>query len=281
MPVVLSFVQARLLLEAKQSQQSTATISLDLGLTVVDAQIDAHEVTFPNREHLSWAVIEAINDSDTACFVVENGEAHKIQAFSDTTNRFCSLMPTSGAPTLLLAGFPMHRIKGTDPHRDTLSKIKACAPVTGNVLDTTTGLGYTAIEASKTANEVITIELDPAVLEVARQNPWSQLLFDNPKIHQEIGDSTEVIATFEDGAFHRIIHDPPTLALGGDLYSGAFYRELFRVLRRGGRLFHYIGDLDSQHGKRVSKGALRRLQEAGFANVRPFQAAFGLVAQKK
>lgn len=270
-----------MLLEANRSQLSTATISPDLGLTKVEVQIDQHKITFPNGERLAWAVIEAINDSDTACFVIENGEAHKIQAFSETTNRFCSLMPTSGAPTLLLAGFPMHRIKGTDPHRDTLSKINAVAPVTGRVLDTTTGLGYTAIEASKTADEVITIELDPAVLEVARQNPWSRLLFDNPKIRQEIGDSTEVIATFEDGAFHRIIHDPPTLALGGDLYSGAFYRELFRVLRRGGRLFHYIGDLESQHGKRVSKGALRRLQEAGFATVRPFQAAFGLVAQKK
>jgi predicted methyltransferase len=281
MRAVLSHIQAGVLLKAQQAQQSTVMISLDLGLTVVEVRIDASGITFPDNEPLPWKVIEKINDSDTACFVIENGDAHKIQAFSDTTNRFCSLMPTSGAPTLLLAGFPMHRIKGTDPHRDTLSKIKAFAPVTGRVLDTTTGLGYTAIEASKTADQVITVELDPAVLEVARQNPWSRALFDNPKIRQMIGDSAEVITTFEDGTFNRIIHDPPTLALGGDLYSGEFYRELCRVLRRGGRLFHYIGDLDSPHGKRVSKGAIRRLQDAGFTNVRPFPAAFGLVAQKK
>lgn len=280
-PIVLSFVQAAVLLNAKQAQLLSVSISPDLGLTTVEVQIDERGVTFSDAQGLLWAAIETINDSETACFVVEDGDAHKIQAFSDTTNRFCSLMPTSGAPTLLLAGFPMHRIKGTDPRRDTLSKIKAVAPVTGRVLDTTTGLGYTAIEASKTADEVITVELDPAVLEVARQNPWSRALFDNPKIQQVIGDSSEVISTFEDGTFNRIIHDPPTLALGGDLYSGEFYKELCRVLRRGGRLFHYIGDLDSQHGKRVSKGAIRRLQEAGFANVRPFPAAFGLVAQKK
>jgi predicted methyltransferase len=174
----------------------------------------------------------------------------------------------------------MHRIKGTDPYKDTLSKIKAVSPIIGRVLDTTTGLGYTAIEASKTADEVITVELDPAVLEIARRNPWSRALFGNPKITQKIGDSFDVIEEFEGGFFTRIIHDPPTFSLAGDLYSEEFYRQLFRVLRRSGRLFHYIGDLDSQHGSRVVKGALRRLEAAGFKNARRYPQAFGLIAYK-
>src|SRR4030095_16697869 len=105
MSIVLSHVQARQCLDAKHAQQPTTTISPDLGITTVEIQIDEHGITFPNAERLPWTIIETINDSETVCFVVENGDAKKIQAFSDTTNRFCSLMPTNGAPTLLLAGF--------------------------------------------------------------------------------------------------------------------------------------------------------------------------------
>jgi uncharacterized protein len=174
----------------------------------------------------------------------------------------------------------MHRIKGIDPHEDTLRKMRSVAPVAGRVLDTATGLGYTAIAAARTADEVVTIELDPAVLEVARRNPWSQALFDNPKIRQIIGDSFDEVAKLPDESLARIFHDPPTFRLAGDLYSAVFYRQLFRVLKRGGRLFHYIGDLDSTSGRVVAKGAVRRLQEAGFTRVERRPEAFGLAARK-
>ena len=212
--------------------------------------------------------------------MVEDDAPRKIQVFSEATNRLYSLMPTEGAPTMLVSGIPMHRIKGTDPYRDTLQKIKTITPIVGRVLDTATGLGYTAIEAAKTAEHVITVEIEPAALEVARLAPWSRALFDNPRITQLIGDTVEEIEGFEDGAFMRIIHDPPALNLAGDLYSGAFYRQLFRVLKRGGRLFHYIGDLGSKSGRTVVKGAVRRLQEAGFSRVVRRPEAFGLVAYK-
>jgi len=81
--------------------------------------------------------------------------------------------------------------KGTDPYRDTRQKIRAVSPLRGRVLDICTGLGYTAIEAAKTAEEVVTIELDPTALEVARLNPWSRPLFDNPRIRQIVGDAFE------------------------------------------------------------------------------------------
>jgi hypothetical protein len=174
----------------------------------------------------------------------------------------------------------MHRIKGIDPHHDTLRKIRAIAPASGRVLDTCTGLGYTAMEAAKTADQVITIELDPAVLEVARLNPWSRQLFDNPAIQQLVGDAFDEIDAFEDGYFSRIIHDPPMFSLAGDLYSGEFYRKLFRVLRQRGRLFHYVGDLESRSGRNVVKGVERRLKEAGFSRVVRRPAAFGVVAYK-
>ena len=146
---------------------------------------------------------------------------------------------------MLLSGLPMHRIKGTDPHQDTLNKVKTVRPLVGRVLDTATGLGYTAIEAARTAEQVTTIVLDPAVLTIARRNPWSRELFDNPKITQVIGDSFEQAPLFADNTFSVILHDPPMFHLAGDLYSGEFYRQLWRILKNTGRLFHYIGELES------------------------------------
>ena len=95
-----------------------------------------------------------------------------------------------------------------------------------------------------------------------------------------IGDSFEEIEKFEANLFARIIHDPPMFNLAGDLYSGEFYRHLFRVLQPRGRLFHYIGDLESKSGRVVTKGVMRRLEEAGFRRVSPRPAAFGVIAFK-
>jgi predicted methyltransferase len=255
-------------------------VSPDLGLTSIEVKIEPGEARFPDGQALSWEDLERIGASPRVCFLVKEGTLQKIQVFSDTTQRLYSLMPTQGAPTMLVSGIPMHRIKGIDPYQDTLCKIKTIAPIKGRVLDTATGLGYTAIRAAKTADDVTTIELDPAALEVARLNPWSQELFEDPKIRQMVGDSFEEIKKFENGAFARVIHDPPAFSLAGDLYSGEFYGQLFRVLARGRRLFHYIGDLESKSGRTTTRGAMRRLKEAGFSRVVRRPEAFGLVAYK-
>lgn len=279
-PVILSALEVIPLLEARQEGHSSATTTLDLGLTVDEVLLQADRLLFPGGQGLPWASIEEIAHAESVCFVVEHNTAEKIQRFSELFNRFYSLMPTGRAPTLLISGIPMHRIKGIDPQQDTRQKIRTITPVAGRVLDTCTGLGYTSIEAAKTADEVVTIELDPTVLEVARLNPWSRQLFDQPKIRQIIGDAFDEIQTLEDGSFSRIIHDPPMFSLAGELYSGEFYRDLYRVLARKGRVFHYVGDLDSRSGRNVVKGVSRRLQEAGFSRVVRRPQAFGVVAYK-
>jgi len=279
-PIVLSCFQVEQALKARRDGLARVQISPDLGLSMVAVTLDADGIRFPQGTFLPWRELERIMASPQSCFVVEDGSVRKIQAFSEETNRFYSLMPTERAPTLLVSGVPMHRIKDTDPHADTLEKIKTISPVVGRVLDTATGLGYTAIEAARTAEQVITIELDPTVLEIARLNPWSQELFENPKIVQLIGDSFEEVQKFEEASFTRIIHDPPMFSLAGDLYSEAFYRELFRVLAPGGRLFHYVGDLESRSGRNVVRGVARRLQAAGFRRVVRRPRAFGVVAYK-
>jgi len=278
--IVLSYIQVKAILAAREKGEQTAEVSPDLGLSTRTVTITPEGVVFPGGEQLNWQDIEKIKKSQGKCFLVKDGSIEAIQVFSEQTNRPCSLWSSGGAPTMLIASFTMHRIVDTDPMQDTLKKIATISPIVGRVLDTATGLGYTAIEAARTADQVVTIELDPGAQQIARLNPWSRGLFDNPRIQQVMGDAFEVVATFEDESFSRIIHDPPVFSLAGELYSGAFYQQLFRVLKRGGRLFHYIGDLNSKSSGTITRGVLRRLQEAGFARVVQRPEAFGVVAYK-
>ena len=279
-PVILSHFQTAPLLKARDEGKHRMKSSLDLGLTKVEVSIETEGARFTKHDFLPWHAIEKINRSENSCFIVEGEEARKIKLYSEITNRHYSLMPTHKAPTMLVSGILMHRIKGTDPYSDTLEKIKTIKPLVGEVLDTATGLGYTAIEASKTANQVITIELDPSALEMARLNPWSQTLFNNPKITQRIGDSYDLIREFEDNTFSRIIHDPPTLSLAGHLYSVEFYAEIYRVLCHTGRLFHYIGNPESRSVSQITRGVMDRLREVGFSSVTRQPNAFGVTAFK-
>lgn len=280
LPVILSYIQTRPWLEARKRGQVTVETSLDLGMSSASVTLNAEGVSLPDGVHLNWPGVEKISQSEVNCYTVEAQGIQTIQIFSEETNRVCSLMPTRGAPSMLIAGFVMHRIKDVDPWQDTQRKIAAIAPIGGPVLDTATGLGYTTILAARSAEHVTTIELDPGAQAMARLNPWSQELFTNPKITQVMGDACEVVPTFADESFGRIIHDPPTFSLAGELYSGAFYRELYRILKRGGRLFHYIGDPNSKASGGVTRGALKRLQESGFARVVRRPEAYGVVAYK-
>src|SRR2546421_3361049 len=296
---LLSHYQAKEILAAHKAGHPTARTSLDLNLTHTTLLLTSNGIQIDQLE-LTYEELQKIAKTETTCFRIniehprsntQDLPIEKIQIFSEHTQRFYSLFPSQSAPTMMVSGFPMHRIKNTDPMQDTKNKINAIGKLKGKVLDTTMGLGYTAIEASKHAT-VTTIELDPAVLEICRNNPWSQLLFPplllpgrrggaggevNP-IQILIGDSEELIKEFPNETFDAIIHDPPTFKLAGQLYSADFYRELKRVLKRKGKLFHYLGDPNTTQGKTVTEGAIRRLKESGFKEVVRRSEAFGVVA---
>ena len=140
--------------------------------------------------------------------------------------------------------------------------------------------GYTALAMATHATHVTTVELDPAVHAIIRQNPWSWALFALPTITPLIGDIGELIEALEDDGFDAILHDPPMFSLAGELYSLSFYRQLYRVLRRGGRLFHYIGNPESRSGATVTRGVVKRLGEAGFRRIQARPQAFGVAAIK-
>lgn len=58
----------------------------------------------------------------------------------------------------------------------------------------------------------------------------------------------QIVKGFKDGEFAAIIHDPPARALckTTDMYGASFYKDLARVLKPGGTLFHYIGNPESK-----------------------------------
>lgn len=276
--MVLSHYQARPLLEARAAGEELAPASLDLERTEAGVRLVADGVDL-GGQMVPWPVIEEIADSETSCFAIEGGRVRKIQAFSEETGRVYTLYPTAGAPTMLVSGVLMHRIKDVDPWEDTRRKVATIAPLSGRVLDTATGLGYTAMEALRRgAAEVLTIELDEAAAEMARANPWSRALFEDARIERRIGDSFEVVRELAEGSFSAIIHDPPAFSLAGELYSLEFYRELQRLLEPRGKLFHYVGDPGSRSGSSVTRGVLERLREASFRKVRRRPEAFGVSA---
>lgn len=267
-------------MKAHQEGRRVVVTSLDLGISEVDAIIEPGYVMLSPDITLPVEVVEEIARDRNACFPVEKGKAKKIQMFSEHANLFYSLLPTDSAPTLMISGVPMHRVHHANPYLDTQSKLKALGRISGHVLDTCTGLGHTAIRAAMKAASVVTVELDPVVLELARLNPWSRQLFDNPKIHKNIGDIVEEIEDIGNDVFSSIIHDPPTIRLAGDLYSADFYWQLYRVLRPKGRLYHYVGDPNGKLGRNTARGVALRLREAGFIRVKYKHTAFGLVAGK-
>ena len=77
--------------------------------------------------------------------------------------------------------------------------------------------------------------------------------------------------------FDFCVHDPPTSSMSGELFSLAVYKELRRVLREGGTLFHYVGDPQSKASGKLFKGVLERLRAAGFSP-KTNAKAFGITA---
>lgn len=277
---ILSHFEVEPLLAARRHGAASATTSGDLGRTRTEVALTDAGVTFADRTLVPWPALERIARETSKCFEVRGDTLHELRVFSETTGWVRSLFPTGKAPTTLVAGFTMHRISGIDPHEDTVRKVHGASPLAGRVLDTATGLGYTAILAARTAAAVDTVELDPAAIELAKSNPWSDDLFRAPNITHHVGDVATVIEQFAPGSFARAIHDPPSLKLAGELYSAAFYRQLHRVLAAGGKLSHYIGDPSSPSGARTTRGVIDRLREAGFRHVVAAAAAYGVVATK-
>jgi len=242
----------------------------------------------------TWDELTEIATRKQGCYALydDGSKPWRISTLSKTSGIPASLCPpltSSGAPTMVLGGFTMHRIAGTDmnPTKDTAAKISALPNLYPGsvVLDTCCGLGYTAQGAARKVMDggtgrVVVFEYDIASIEMCAYNPHSQGLFDGTlPISLIHGDACSGLEKFEKNTFNAIIHDPPARALcRKDLYGLQFYKELRRVLKPSGTLFHYIGSPDSKESGKLYKGIASRLTEAGFTNIVKVEAAYGLKA---
>lgn len=270
--ILLSYKQAGRILEQLPRGQDIR-VSLDLGRTETLVQARGESVHLSRHDHVSVRDLQTVADNRDAIFAIERDSLQKVIRFSSATQRVYTLRPTETWPALEISGILMHPVKGTDPKRDAESKVALVSPVRGSVLDTCCGLGYTAIIEARTADVVTVIEKDATVLDLARLNPYSRGLFETPRIKLIHGDATEVVPGFEDGSFDIINHDPPTLGMAGDLYADVFYEHLWRVLRPGGKLLHYVGTPGSKHRRiDLATRVAHRLGRIGFTRIRKHKA---------
>lgn len=288
--------------ELHEGSKLSLNLSINLGESLTPIILDSSKGLCDHNESLlaTWDELNEIvvkaNKGQPGCYVLYDDGSKPWRVSVVSTNSgipalLCPPIKCSGAPTMVLGGFTMHRLTGEkmNPMQDTIEKIDAIECYPGfKILDTCMGLGYTAIEAGKrvsaggsSSGEVITFEIDDASVEVASYNPWSCRLFDGTlPITIQRGDVCKLIETFPDHYFNGIIHDPPARALcNTDLYSQPFYDQLFRVLRPGGTIFHYIGNPTSKESGTLFKGVLSRLKAAGFHIPVDYIRAFGVRAE--
>lgn len=223
---------------------------------------------------------------DKFIFVKEGNEVFKLAVFD---KNFYKLRLFKGVPVLEIDGLRMNLVKEFKSPLDYPREIAKLLFKTktgnrkckfGSCLDTCTGLGYTAIEASRHARNVVTCEINQAVLSLAQWNPWSADLFENNQTEVIQGDISSEIKEMKSNCFDAVIHDPPRFSKAGNLYSLEFYPDLFRVMKKGARLFHYVGSVGKGKRRRIHDEVAKRLKKAGFRNVRFVKRLQGLVCNK-
>ena len=199
-------------------------------------------------------------------------------------NHYYKLVELEGGETTLeIDGIRMHQTKNKTPLQDARDKVKVLGVRKNSVvLDICTGLGYSALSCLNDgkAKKVYTIEKDENEIKIAKKTPPSKQLFSDNRIQLINKDAVEAIEEFPNDYFDFILHDPPRLSFAGELYSLEFYKQLYRILKNGGRLFHYTGTPGAVRGKNIPKGVKQRLGEAGFKNIKWIEDCLGFIAPK-
>ena len=236
--------------------------SLDLGRTQEDVAIGAEAWTWRGAE---FPYPDGLKDR-----TIHYWDGEGFRAVSAYAGSLIKLVPTEwGAPTFEIDGIKMLPTARTSPVEDARRKVALVQPRGKVLLDTCGGLGYFAARALEDgAARIQSFEKNPSVLWLRTLNPWSPDP-DDPanggRLQLTQGDVSQAITTLPDAAFDAVLHDPPRFGIAGELYSQAFYDQLARVIRRGGRLFHYTGAPNKlTSGRDVPREVARRLEKAGF-----------------
>lgn len=250
--------------------------SLDLGRMTADVRLGADAWTWRDTHHPY-----PVGLKDRTVYYRDGDGFAPVQRFAGS---LIKLVPTEwGAPTFEIDGIKMLPTSKASPVDDARRKVALVEPRGKTVLDTCGGLGYFAaccLEAG--VARIRSFEKNPDVLWLRTINPWSP----DPDAAEARGrldlvhaDVSQAITTLADASFDAALHDPPRFGIAGELYSQAFYDQLARVLRRGGRLFHYTGTPNRlTSGRDVPREVAKRLEKAGF---RAAPALDGVLATRR
>ena len=246
---------------AHRAGAGTWSGSLDLGRRVDTVVLgDAHWV-WRGRAYAWPGTLK-----DRTLYVPDGDDWAAVSRFGRS---LIKLVPTDwGPPTFEIDGIKMLVSARISPIEDARQKVALVAPRGKVVLDTCGGLGYFAaccLEAG--VAQIRSFEKSEDVLWLRTLNPWSP----DPDATETAGrlqlthaDISQAIVGIADASVDAVLHDPPRFGIAGELYSQVFYDHLARVLRRGGRLFHYTGAPNRlTSGRDVPREVARRLSASG------------------
>lgn len=244
--------------------------SLDLDRSVTTVRVEREGWTW-NGQRYPWLA----TCKERTIYFWEGGAFAPVSRYSAS---LIKLIPTDwGPPTFEIDGIKMLPTAQVSPYEDAARKVALIQPKGKIVLDTCGGLGYFAawcLEGG--ARQVLSYEKNADVMWLRSLNPWSPPAA--PALVLTHGDISLEIAQLPEASVDAVLHDPPRFGIAGELYSQVFYDALARVLKRGGRLFHYTGAPNRlTTGRDVPREVAGRLQRAGF---RTRLEGDGVVAQK-
>jgi predicted methyltransferase len=269
---------AREILAALDRGEDHIDISVDLNLSRGTFALGADALILDADNRLSRAQLQRIAGKEGRIFTLEDGELAVLEIRDDG---YYKLVPTDQAPLLEISGVKMHISKGINPFESAGQMAAQVVKKGDRVLDTCSGLGYAAAAALKLgAREVVSVECSSTVMALRQKNPWSQGIF-GANINLVHADIDSYIRELAAESFGSVIHDPPRISLAGELYGERFYRELYRVLKRRGALFHYTGNPHVvKRGTSFVDQAAQRLRTAGFTKVVKVAELMGVTAYK-
>jgi uncharacterized protein len=250
------------LLAARDAGTGMWNGSLDLGRSRGEAALEADAWQWRGQRYPYPAALK-----DRTIYYWDGDEFAPVSRYAGS---LIKLVPTEwDVPTFEIDGIKMLPTSKESPLDDARRKVALVEPRGKVVLDTCGGLGYFAaccLEAG--VARIQSFEKNASVLWLRTINPWSPDP-DSPlsggRLQLTQADVSQAIAEIPDASVDALLHDPPRFGIAGELYSQAFYDQLSRVLKRGGRLFHYTGSPNKlTSGRDVPREVAKRLEKAGF-----------------
>ena len=266
MPHYTGPLLTRPLLEQLQSAlkkaSSELSASLDLGRSQEPVSLSTDSWQY-RGQHYPWPA----KLKDRTIYYWDGDEFSAASRFGSGLYK---LVPTDWSiPTFEIDGIKMLVSAQISPLDDARRKVALVEPRGKQVLDTCGGMGYfAACCLDEGVAAIRSFEKSPEVLWLRTLNPWSP----DPdgehaggRLQLNHGDVSKEIEGIADASMDAVLHDPPRFGIAGELYSQVFYDHLARVLRKGGRLFHYTGAPNKlTSGRDVPREVATRLQKAGF-----------------